>query len=417
MFSWRGQRPYPGRCRENIALIFFLALLVSCASTSLPPIHESGSSFTREEDEKKLWGEADSLDQKLAKSGLLYEDPELDSYLNSVLQRLVPPTLNALEQHPRIKVIKNPLLNAFAMPNGSIYLHSGILARMETEDQLATVIGHELIHFTHRHIVKNIRSTTNKQNALRVIQLLLGGAGGGAIFDLTGQWSTGWLLASVQGYSRELETEADTGGLTLVVKGNYDPAEAIRVFEILQQDLDERKIKEPFFFGTHPLLQDRIDNYRKLILTFNLGTTPAGQRATRSEEFLKAVNPLFLVNAELDLSLGRLNTAQAAINKHLEHQPGNARAYYLLGEVHRRGGTDDAHIQNAVKAYSQAVSNDPQYPEPHRELGLLYRTRINDEQARREFGQYLTLSPKAADAPIIKGYLKELTQEERIERP
>jgi predicted Zn-dependent protease len=421
MLSWNAPPPASRRVSpgiihfaDTLAVILVSALLVSCASTSLSPIHESGSNFTQEEDEKKLWEEANSLDQSLAKSGLLYEDPELDSYLNSVLQRLVPSSFNALAQRPSIKVLKNPLLNAFAMPNGSIYLHSGMLAKMETEDQLATVIGHELIHFTHRHSVKNVRSATNKVNAVLVAQLLLGAATGGPniISDLTGQLWTGWLLSSVYGYSRELETEADTGGLTLMVKGNYDPGEAIRVFELFQEDLDDRKIKEPFFFGTHPLLQDRIDNYRKHILTSTqVGATPARHRVPPSEGFRTAVNTLLLTNAELDLDMGRLNTAQATINKYLKRKPEDARAYYLLGEIHRRGGTDDAHVQNAVNAYNQAVSHDPQYAEPHRELGLLYRAKKSDEQARQEFQRYLTLSPKATDAPIIKGYLKEIPRE------
>ena len=68
------------------ALGILAALLLSCASTNLSPIHESRSSFSREEDEKKLWGEAESLEKELAKSGLLYNDPELDVYLNSVFQ-------------------------------------------------------------------------------------------------------------------------------------------------------------------------------------------------------------------------------------------------------------------------------------------------------------------------------------------
>jgi predicted Zn-dependent protease len=391
-----------------------LAVLhLSCASTNLPSIHETSSNFNAGEDEKQLWAEAESLEKKFAKSGLLYEDPDLDAYLKSVLQKLLPLNLKASEHLARIKVIKNPLLNAFAMPHGSIYLHSGILARMETEDQLATVMGHELIHFTHRHSLKSARSTTNKQNAASLVRILLGGTaaafGGGlagaAILDITGQLSTGWLLASVHGYSRELETEADTEGFALLVKADYTPTEAIRVFELLQRDLDERRIKEPFFFGTHPRLQERIDNYRELIATNNVTRAPDSQ--PRSEEFLKSVNPLLLMNAGLDLNMGRVNTAQAAIERHLQRQPRSARAYQLLGEAYRRGGTDEVHVQQALKAYHMAAEIDPQYPEPHRELGLLYRAQKSVEQAREEFGLYLKLNPKATDAPIINGYLKD----------
>lgn len=403
-----------GRSFQKTALGMLTVLHLSCASTNLPSIDESSSNFVAEEDEKKLWAEAESFEKKLAKSGLLYEDPALDAYLNSVLQSLLPLNLKVSEHPPRIKVIKNPLLNAFAMPHGSIYLHSGILARMETESQLAIVMGHEIIHFTHRHSLKSARDATNKENALSLIKILFGvttaALGGGlAGADITRHLTTGWLLASVHGYSRELELEADTEGLKLMLKAHYNPTGAIRIFELLQRDLDEQRIKEPFFFGTHPRLQERIDNYRRLIATMNV--TPAPDSLPRSEELPMSVNPLLLMNAELDLNMGRVNTAQAAVERYLQQQPRNARAYYLLGEAHRRGGADEAHVQQALKAYHRAAEIDPQYPDPHRELDLLYRARKNDEEAREEFGLYLTLSPKATDAPIINGYMKELAKE------
>jgi predicted Zn-dependent protease len=193
-----------------------------------------------------------------------------------------------------------------------------------------------------------------------------------------------------------------------MVRAGYDPKESPKVFEQLQREMDERKIQEPFFFGTHPRLQERIDNYRRLLSTQYAAQAEEAGRLKSSEEFLSATAQLLLDNAVLDLNIGRLKTAEAAIEKHVTRQPTSARAHFLMGELRRRSGQGEPQAQRAIDAYQEAARLDPTFAEPHRELGLLYRARGLRQQAQAEFERYLSLSPKAPDAPIIKGYLKEL---------
>ena len=392
-------------------LIAVSLAFASCATTSLPAIGAGGKPFQMEEmeeDEKRVWQSAEELEWRLDKSGILYEDHKLEAYLGAVAQKLLAQNVQASDLTPRIKVLQHPLLNAFALPHGMIYLHTGLLARMENEAQLATVLGHELTHFTHRHTVREMRSVQNKVTFLQFLQVMLAGAVGTMLGELTGQVGAVWTLASVRGYSRDLETEADEEGLRAMVEAGYDPKEAPKVIEHFQRELDERRIKEPFFFGTHPRLQERIDNYRRLLDTQYAAQAKEGGRLRNSEEFQDSILPLLLDNAVLDLHLGRVQTARAAIEKHLQQHPKSARAYFLLGEVHRRSGQAELDNQRAVSAYQEAVRLDPTYAEPHRELGLLYRAKNERDRARAEFDQYLALSPQAVDAPIIRGYLAEL---------
>lgn len=396
---------------KAMVILALAALSQACASTNVPSFEESKSIVVTEEDEKQLWSEADSLESKLGESRILYEDPGLEAYLNRVSEKVLPPNLKVLNKRPRIKVVKNPLLNAFTMPNGLICLHSGFLVRVETEDQLATVISHEIVHFSNRHTLKQARNTTNKTSAAKIggvfLAFVVGAAGGGPVVpSLIDQMVTGWLTPSMQGYSQKLEAEADAEGYVLMTKAGYDSSQAVRVFELLQQELDGQGIKEPFFYGTHPRLQERIQNYRNLAnqhdSTKRSINDPVGQR-----ELQKHINPLYLVNAELDLSIGRVNTAHSAISKYLKSNPKNAHAYYLLGEVYRRKGAGRGDFQDAMRAYQTAAEIDPQYPDPHRELGLIFRAAKNEKYAQKELELYLSLNPKAPDAPIIKGYLKE----------
>jgi predicted Zn-dependent protease len=392
-----GLRPFN---RSALGAVCFA--VASCATTDLSPIGAGGKPVPTDEDEKQLWRNSEQLERRIDNSEIRYKNPQLDAYLTNVAQGLLPREVQVLGLAPRVKVIQNPLLNAFALPNGAIYFHTGILARMENEDQLAAVLGHELTHFTHRHAVKQMRSLQNQANFFGVFQVMLPGLEG-----LTGQIGALWTLASTSGYSRGLETEADEQGLREMVKAGYDPKQAPAVIKILEEDLDEQKVKEPFFFGTHPRLQERIANYRRLLDTEYANQARAATLKVGAQDFLAGADALPLDNAVLDINLGRLKTARSAIEKHLKRHPQAPRAHFLLGEVYRRTGSGELYAQQAIAEYQEAAREDSGYSDPHRELGLLYRRRGLHQQARAEFERYLALSPNSTDAPIIQGYLKE----------
>ncbi|MGQ0577666.1 MAG: M48 family metalloprotease [Betaproteobacteria bacterium] len=377
--------------------------LVSCATTNLAPFGAAGTAPQTEKDEEQLWQTAGQLEQRIDNSGARYKDPELDAYLTAIAKKLLPPDAQVPGDGPRVKVIQNPLLNAFALPNGAIYVHTGILARMDNEAQLSALLGHELIHFTHRHAVKQTRGAQNEITFVRIIQIMLPGMEG-----VTGPLGSLWTLTSTSGYSRELETEADEQGLRAMVAAGYDPKHAPVLIEHLRQDLGEKKVEERFFFGTHPRLDERMNNFRRLLDTQYAAQARDVARITNAENFLGRTDQLLLDNAVLDINLGRLKTARVAIEKHLKRHPRTARAHFLMGEVHRRTGPEELHVQSAIAAYQEAARHDPTYAGPRRELGFLYRARGANDQARIEFEQYLILSPQATDALIVQGYLKEL---------
>src|SRR5687767_1882001 len=119
-------------------------VLVACASRTVVPIGAGGQPFKPESDERALWARAEKEEEALLKRAKAYDDPLLEEYLTRLTDRLVPESVRAAGG-PGLKVgvIRDPTLNAFAMPNGRIYLHTGLLSRFENEAQLATVLGHE----------------------------------------------------------------------------------------------------------------------------------------------------------------------------------------------------------------------------------------------------------------------------------
>lgn len=374
--------------------IFLIMLLMAVYSGTVTPSH-AREDLPLEDDENRLWLRAEEEEKSLDTSGLIYRDKKLDAYIDVVVRKLIPPEL--LARVPiSVTVIKNPYYNAFTFPNGRIYLHSGILAAMENEAQLATLLGHESSHAIGRHMLKEMRDAKDKT----AFSATLGALTGNVILP----FSNLGALAAISGYSRELETEADMEGLRLLVQAGYDPAEAPKLFAILQKDARDETQKESFFFSSHPKLQERLDNYNKLLKS-KYAEKQGG--VTNAGTFLQAVSPLLLDNAELGLRAGRIAIARQCVERYLAVAGDNARAYLILGETYRQSGQKED-IAKAKEYYLKAATLDPSYPDPHHFLGLV-AYKLNDrELARKSLERYLVLFPQAPDRGYIEEMLKSL---------
>lgn len=376
--------------RRLSAALLGCLVFAGCATTTLPPV--SSKDFAFESDEKILWTQSGEMEESFRKNGLLFEDAALDAYLDGVAAKLAPREIGGRVSF-RIRVVKNPHLNAFALPNGAVFIHTGILSRMENEAQLATLMAHEMTHTTHRHAVKKYRDVKNKSAWLATTIAISGDIG-----SLLGGLGT---MASVTGYSRELEAEADIEGLKLVVAAGYDPREAPKLFDHMKKEVEDEKIKEPFFFGTHPRLKERIENYESL-----LKTRYAGVGGSASEEpFLGMAREAIYENARMDLKRGRFQAARREAGKYLSIRGEDARGHVLLADTFlQEGGEGD--LQKAVAEYERAIALDPACPDSYRGLGLIHYKRGDKAAAKKSMEQYLSVSPKAPDRGYIEEYLK-----------
>jgi predicted Zn-dependent protease len=394
---------------ERTLACFCVALiglgLQGCETTALAPIGAAPGRLSLEPDERRLWQRAEEEQRRLDRSGLLYDDSLLNEYVNSVADRLLAPDVRANGFSLTIRIIKNPTLNAFALPNGVIYVHTGMLARIENEAQLATLLGHELTHATHRHAVKAFRDIQNKAAAAATFSVI--GLPFGLIGALAGVLGQVGALAAISGYSQENETEADKEGLSLMINAGYDPREAPKLFVHLKEWREELKLQEPFFFGSHPRLQERIESYQGLLNgpVQNIKDQPG--RKVGAEEYLAVIRPVILDNAILDLQAGRFLPARKGLEKFIALEPGNARPHYYLGESYRREN-DAKEREKAIPDYEKAIAMNPSYADPYRGLGTLYYQIGKKPEARRAFERYLELAPKAGDRAYIEGYLNEL---------
>lgn len=420
-----------------VALATVLLVTTSCVSTQLPPISSQGGSFEPLRDERALWERSREEEKALLEKVELYEDPLLESYLEEIVGRLNPAAMAANPAlRYRVRVIEDPTLNAFAYPHGSIYIHTGLLARMENEDQLATVFGHEMTHVENRHMLRFQRSAHNRQIGLTVAAVaaavILADAQGDALGD--GDWAEAAtigvmsdliiglglqlaFLASVNGYGRGLEIEADEGGFAKLSNAGYDLAESPALYEILLQDHGEAGRTEAFFFGSHPRLSERIANTRRYLAEH----PPAGDAPSElSDEdvFARRIRPVVRDDARLNIEAGRLKLAEDQLAKVRDWMPEDPETHFLQGRLRMTqaaAGKEPADRRRlrgeAEDCFRKAIELDPRRPAPRRELGLLLYERKELVDACSQFRRYVDLAPDASDSPRIRDYVLEMERD------
>lgn len=423
-----------GRASRAVALITLTVFVASCVTTRVPPISSVGAEFEPLRDERRLWDDSRDEESKLLDKVTLYDDPLLVDYLGEVTSNLNPEAMAANPQvRYRVRVIEDPTLNAFAYAHGSIFVHTGLLARMENESQLATVLAHEMTHVENRHMLRYRRSARNKQLGFSVAAIagavILGereydaarsgrygrAATYGVLRDvLLGLGLQLAFIASVNGYGRDLEWEADEGGFQKMAQAGYDLGQAPNVYQALQVDHGDSSKFEQFFFGSHPQLQMRIDSAARFAEEHpNVDQGP--RRTIDEDRFQRRIRPVIRDDARMNIELGRLELAEDQLFRVLELMPDDPEAHALMARLRLTQADFEkdperlaALLREAETALREAIRLDPNRAGAHRELALLAYRNQEFDTACSEFRLYLEIDPRADDAARMRDYVLEL---------
>ena len=218
-----------------LALMVSVALLAGCAtSTVRNPVTGLKERTVMSESTELAEGKK-AHEQVLAEYGV-YPDPKVQAYVNELGQRLARQSERShLEWH--FTVLDSPEINAFALPGGYVYVTRGIMAYMESEADLAGVIGHEIGHVTARH---GSQRATRQQTAgvgvmaATLLGVVLESAGVGGAGQLASQVSQSVAANYIATYGREQELQADQLGAEYLSRSNYDPRNMIDVIQVLK---------------------------------------------------------------------------------------------------------------------------------------------------------------------------------------
>jgi len=235
-------------------LLVFQTNSLHAASNGLPSISDSGFSTTPQEE--YLLGR--TWVRMLRGSARLYEDPIVVAYLEDLLWDVAQ--YSQLTDHRlELVVLDNPTLNAFAVPGGIVGVHTGLVEAAKSEDELASVVAHELAHLSQRHYAAQIDQQRRNQPFLLAAML-----GSLLIAAADGQGGTAALSstiaanqASMLAFSRQNEREADYIGMQTLTAAGFDPAAMPKMFSRLQANARFGS-KPPEFLLTHPVTESRI---------------------------------------------------------------------------------------------------------------------------------------------------------------
>lgn len=230
-----------------LAAILLAAQTIAGGCATNPVTGKKQISLVSEGKELQMGAEADPA--VITEYGL-YDDQEVQRYVDGVGQRLGKVShLPSLAWH--FRVLDSPVVNAFAIPGGYIYITRGILAYMNSEAQLAGVLGHEIGHVTARHSAQQI----TKQE-IAGIGLLAGAVFVSAFRPYSGIAQQGLGLLFLK-YSRDNETQADELGVGYATKAGYDPREIPGTYVTLKRIGERSATSLPSFLSTHPDPGDR----------------------------------------------------------------------------------------------------------------------------------------------------------------
>lgn len=354
---------------------------------------------------------------------LLHKDSAVLELVRRIGDELAPePTDDYINYE--FYVIRDPSPNAFAFPNGQIYVHTGMIARMEDASQLAALLAHEINHVAGHHTILSHRITAKRL----AIQVLAGG------------------LASLMGqlrYSRQLEQEADDRAAVLLEGTDYDPHGMTELLELLAEDFEGLDPRYATVWTTHPDPEERIEASR-----LNLAGVPP--KARDAALFDQVVYPLRSLTVHDYIQDDFPYTAMAVAERFIERYPDDLDFRMAVGDAQRilgprpealpedfsrrdarrnlrdriRNTRDQraerlletpegvanmaANLARAQSTYEEILEIDPEYAPAYRGLGEVFEAEGKDREAARAYLTYLERAPDALDRPVVMGRLTEI---------
>ncbi len=270
-------------CVHFWSWLLIFCFFFSCLSCAVNPVTQKRELMLLSRSEEMAIGQR--TDAEITSSYGLYPDARLNQYISDLGKKLA-----AVSHQPdldfKFKVLDSPVVNAFAVPGGYIYLTRGILAYLNDEAELAGVIGHEIGHVTARHSAQLYSKAQVAQ-----IGLALGAALSRTFQKFAGLAEAGLTIMFLS-FSRENERQADDLGVLYASRAGYDGSRMANMFVTLQR-LNPVSGRDglPSWLSTHPDPPDRIEAIKRVAADWQT-SNPGVKLAINREEYLSHLDGL-----------------------------------------------------------------------------------------------------------------------------
>ena len=378
-------------------------------------------------------------EQQFVRRGIRFNDPELQQIVNRVGETVLPVVADTFIDF-RVYLIRDPSPTAFSLADGQIYVHTGLLARLENEAQLAAVLAHEAHHVAAHHHIEADKLRRTKGNLVGgVATLLNSNAREGVSYESDNRY----FAQSV--YSDEMDFEADAGSVALISRAGYAPVAAVQALKRLRQDPELSLDREAASFNSLELMAARQGRLQELVDGMpqqyaNVAVADARPlqlrrviemtiddyiRLDRPGTALKFADSLIEVQPDAFLyeAKGESHLALGARPVELEQEfaswvVAGKRAEKTREEIHAKylaleGGPERLayNLESAVSAFNLAIELDENSARAYRGLGNLHYEQEDFRQAGRNYVKYLKLVTDSMDRPFVLERLQHIKME------
>ncbi len=346
-------------------IIMVTAVLVACGTN--PVTKKREFQFVSAEKEIAI-GQQNYSPARQSQGGDYILDAELTQYVQEVGKRLAVAS-DRPELPYEFVVLNDSVPNAWAMPGGKIAFNRGLMYELNSEAELAAVMGHEIVHAAARHGAKSMERGIFMQGAMIAVglatqdksyaNLVVGGA------------QLGSQLISSK-YGRDAESESDLYGMRYMKKAGYDPSAAVTLQETfvrLSAGRDSDFISG--LFASHPPSPERVAANKVTLQQLGAGGDWGRERYAQKTAYLRKTMPAYKAYDEgvAALKKGDGNTATQMANRAISLEPREARFHELLGDV----AMSQKKPQVALGYYDKAIQLQPDYFKPHIQTGIALR--------------------------------------------
>jgi predicted Zn-dependent protease len=339
------------------------------AFLALVPLAAEGVSF---QEERKLGRQFDlAARQQLP----LIKDPEVVGYVDAIGQNIVRKLDDSFFDY-QFLVVRDPNVNAFAVPGGYIYVHSGLITRAGSADEIAAVLGHEVAH-VHAHHLARQQEATRLMNYASLLGVLLS-----IVQPAVGALATAANASAQLKYSREFEQEADYLGVRYLRSTPYDSRAMLDFFKKLAEDTRSQPEFVPPYLLSHPMTDERLNHLEAVL---------------RTQQWVARERPPAPIDLRRAQVYAHVRTERPAevlglYRKAMDEAPGNPVAVYLYGLACLETGQIDAAKKSLTQAREGGVV------EADRELGRLALRQRQLETARDLLQETVARDPRDAGA-------------------
>ena len=382
-------------------LLVWLTLLIGFAGCTINPVTGQRQLALVSAEEEISIGRTQYSPSRQMQGGDYVLDPQLTAYVRRVGQRMAAVSDRALPYE--FSVLNSSVPNAWALPGGKIAINRGLLLELDSEAELAAVLGHEVVHAAARHGAQAMQRGLLLQGALLATAAV---TQGGNFSSLTvGAASVGAQLIN-QRNTREAELESDLYGMRYMSLAGYDAQAAVSLQQTFLR-LSEGRAEQGWLaglFASHPPSAERVQQNRNTALSLRSGGEVGRER------YQAAIDPLVQSKAAYDayedaraaLADGRNQDAEDLAREAIRLEPNEGHFHSLLGDVDFAADRYDS----AVAHYRDAVTRNDQFFYYRLRKGLAHQYLQQWNDAQTDLEASVALLP-TADAYFALGSIAE----------